>query len=203
VFPPEETRPGECRTATNAAGWPSTSPTKQRLPCARWNSDSDDGRRRARVTCWPGVCEVESPASLKQPPGELARGHVVLPVRLQPVLDIVMAGDRDEPATGGSHAFRHGGAAHFCNRAINNRGELIDDRDVGLFRQSPSQVGAELFAGCGADEQSCGTRSAASGVVASAIIRMPQHRWMPIRGTNSDGGADAMSAKAIGAGVPE
>ena len=140
-------RPGEWRTAANAAGCPSTSPTKhfgagvqtgtQIVMTAEEPPEGLVGRTYVKLNRW---------ASLKQPPGQFARRHVVHPVRLQPLLHVEVAGHGHEPAAGGPHALRDRGAADLGDRAIDDGGELVDDREVGLLGERAGQVRPELFA---------------------------------------------------------
>src|SRR5262249_39403978 len=55
---------------------------------------------------------------------------------------------------------------------------------------------------CGADEQSWGAGAAAGGVVAAAVVRVPQCGWMSVRRAAADGGRLVTAAGAERRALP-
>src|SRR5207248_431606 len=81
-----------------------------------------------RLRIDPANVERDGGPSLKQPPGEGVAVGTVDPIRIEPRLHILMAGDGDELLPALADRLGQGGAADLGHGAIDRGGELIDDR---------------------------------------------------------------------------
>src|SRR5690348_13075602 len=70
--------------------------------------------------------------SPKTPPCELAGRHVDDPIRLEPIGDVVVTRDGDEPArnVAAADALRDRGRADFGHVAVNDAGEFVESDET-------------------------------------------------------------------------
>jgi hypothetical protein len=86
-------------------------------------------------------------ASLKRPPRELVRGRIVDPVGIEPVDDVIVAGDGNELFPRGADRPGNRSGPDSGDRAIDDRRELINYSETIRFGERARHPHAELFAG--------------------------------------------------------
>lgn len=79
------------------------------------------------------------------PSTELARCRIKHPVGLQPVQDVVVAGEEDGLTGAAPPALGEGPGTDPGNLPVNDGGELVDNYPVRPLRQYLREVGAELL----------------------------------------------------------
>ena len=72
--------------------------------------------------------------------------HIIAPVGLQPLNDVVVAGEQDYLARPAPPRFLQGRCADLCDLPVNNRGELVHDGKVGPLHHKAGKPGAEFLA---------------------------------------------------------
>src|SRR5579871_2673647 len=82
----------------------------------------------------------------KRPPGELIARRLVDPIRLQPILNIVVTGDGHKFLIAAPDGPGDRGAADLRDGPIDDARELVDHRQFGPLCQGPRDSHAKLLA---------------------------------------------------------
>ncbi|MNN28595.1 hypothetical protein D3C81_1421730 [compost metagenome] len=81
----------------------------------------------------------------KPPPMKFAGTGVVNPIRLHPIKDVVVAGQKNHLPGRTAPRFGESGGAHAGNLSVHHRTELVDDGHARRFTNEPGQVRPELL----------------------------------------------------------
>jgi hypothetical protein len=91
--------------------------------------------------------EFNRRSSPKGPPVEPQIRRVVHPIGIEPVDDVVVAGQGDEPrAAPLPERLGHGGTGDAGGVAIHDAGELVEDHGLRVLEHEPGELAAELLA---------------------------------------------------------
>ncbi len=90
--------------------------------------------------------QLDLGSSPKIPPGERTRCRFIDPVRIEPVNDVIMAGQQNRPATRSPPRLAKGQRTNPGNLPIDHTGELIDNDFGRLFADDPGKLCPELLA---------------------------------------------------------